>query len=117
MEGPAVHASTGWPPNHHRGGSVPQVMALGHEICNLVERAHDEVNELHFADRAQAEVTHPAGRADDGALADRRINDALPAKPFEQSFASLERAAIHADVFTDQQNSGIAFHLLEHGLA
>src|SRR5215472_3348920 len=116
MERPAVHASTGWPPNYHGSGGVPKVMALGHKIRNLVERTYDEINELHFANRPQAEVAHATRRADDGALADRRINYAFPAKAFEQPFAGLERAAIDADVFTDQQHSWIAFHLLKHGL-
>ena len=91
-------------------------MSLGDKICNLIECANDEVDELHLADRPQADVAHPAGRADDGALADRRVNHALPAKPFQQSFACFERAAVHADIFAHQQNGGISLHLLKHGL-
>src|SRR6266478_1842829 len=78
---PAVHSAARRPANHHRRGRVPQIMSLGHEICNLVERANNKIDELHLHDRPQAEIAHAAGRADDGAFADRRIHHALPAKP------------------------------------
>src|SRR6266446_2577609 len=113
---PAVHSAARRPANHHRRGRVPQIMSLGHEICNLVERAHDEVDKLHLHDRPQAEIAHAAGRADDGAFADRRIHHALPAKPRQQSLAGLERPAVHAYVLAEQDHRRVAFHLLEHRL-
>src|SRR5262249_1268509 len=91
-------------------------MPFGHEVGDLVERAHDEIDKLHLADRAQPEITHAASRADDGALADRRVDDALPAEAFEQPFAGLERAAINANVLAEQDHRRIALHLFEHGL-
>src|SRR5207302_6077232 len=96
----------------HRFHRLP----LGQEIGDLVERANDEIDELHLADRTQPHVAHAACRADDGALADGRVNHTLPAKPFEQALAGLERAAVDADVFAHQQDRGIALHLLKHGL-
>jgi len=42
-------------------------MSFGHEIRNLVERTHNEIDKLHLHDRPQAEIAHTAGRADDGA--------------------------------------------------
>src|SRR6266403_140025 len=104
------------PANHHRCGSVPQIMSLGHEICNLVERANNKIDELHLHDRPQAEIAHAAGRADDGAFADRRVHHALPAEPRQQALAGLERPAVHAHVFAEQDHCRIAFHLLEHRL-
>src|SRR5712692_191015 len=91
-------------------------MSLGHEIRNLIERANDEVDELHFAYGAQAAVAHPASRADNGALADRRVDHTLPAKALQQAFAGLERPAVHTDVFADQHHGRIALHFLKHRL-
>src|SRR5258708_37432710 len=91
-------------------------MSLGHEIRNLIERAHDKVNELHLDNGPQPQIAHSAGRADNGALADRRIDHALPAKPLQQAFAGLERPAVHTDVFADQHDGRVSLHLLEHRL-
>src|ERR1700722_15219570 len=113
---PAMHAPARRTPNHDRRRSVPQVMSLSHEICNLVEGAHDEIDELHLADRPQPQIAHPASRANDGALADRRIDHPLPAKFFEQALAGLERTTVDANVLADQHHGRIALHLLKHGL-
>src|SRR6266478_2317775 len=116
MERSAVHAASGRPANHHGRRGVPEVVSLGDEIRNLIEGADDEIDELHFANGAQAAVAHPASSADNGALADRRVNHALRAEALQQTFAGLEGAAVHADVFPHQNDRRIAFHLLEHGL-
>src|SRR5882757_2895584 len=91
-------------------------MPFGDEIRDLIEGAHDEINELHFADGAQAAVAHAAGGADNGALADRRVNHALPAKSLQQAFAGLEGSAVHADVFANQNYRWVSLHLLKHSL-
>ncbi len=116
VERASVHAAAGRPTNHHRGRGIPEVMSLGDKIRDLIERANDEVDELHFANGTQAAVAHPASSADDGALADRRINHALPAEALEQTFAGLEGAAVNADIFAHQNDRRVALHLLEHGL-
>src|SRR5438445_13724856 len=82
-------------------------MSLGHEIGNLIEGANDEIDELHFADGAQAAVAHPASRADNGALADGRVDHALPTKALQQPFAGLECPAVHAHVFADQHDGRV----------
>src|SRR2546427_5090247 len=51
---PAMHAASGRPAHHHRRRGIPEVMSLGHKIRNLIECANDEVDELHFANGAQA---------------------------------------------------------------
>src|SRR5713226_8858955 len=116
MKRPAVHAASGRPANDHGRGGIPKIMSLGDEIRNLIEGANDEVDELHFANGAQAAVAHTAGGADNGALADGRVDDTLPAEALEQPFAGLERPAVDPDVFANQDNRGVALHLLEHGL-
>ena len=55
--------------------------------------------------------------ADDGDLGDRRVDDALRPELFDHAVAGLERAAIRADVFADEENARIAPHLLDHRLA
>src|SRR6266849_1909691 len=56
MKRPAVHAASGRPANDHGRGGIPKIMSLGDEIRNLIERADDEVDELHFANGAHAAV-------------------------------------------------------------
>src|SRR5207245_10834290 len=102
MNGPAVHAAARWPADDHGCWSVPQIVALRHEIRNLIESANDEIDELHLTNRPQTQVAHSAGRADDGAFADGRVDHTLPAKALEQPFAGLERAAVHADILANQ---------------
>src|SRR5258707_13377371 len=116
MERPAVHSAPGRPTHYHWRRRIPEIMSLGDEIRNLVERAHDEINELHLANGPQAAIAHAAGGANDGAFADRRVNHAFPAKTLEQAFAGLERSAVHANVFAHQNYRGVTLHLLEHGL-
>src|SRR5713226_4335836 len=111
-----MHAPSGRPANHHRRRRVPQVMSFGNKICNLIERANDEVDELHFANGAQAAVAHSTSSADNGTLADRRVDHALPAKPLQQTFAGLECPAVYPDIFPDQNYGRVALHLFKHRL-
>src|SRR5277367_1696386 len=112
----AVHAAARWPTHHHRRRRVPEVMPLGHEIRELVERADDEVDKLQLRDRTQARIAHPASRSYDRALADRRIDHTLPAEPLDQSFACLKRSPINANVFAQQDHRWVALHLFKHRL-
>src|SRR5262249_26514478 len=112
----AMHAAAGRPANNHRSRRIPEIVSFGHKVRDLVECAHDEIDELHLANRTQAQIAHAASRADDGRFADRRIDDAFPAETLEQSFAGFESAAIDADVFAQQHDSRIALHLFKHRL-
>src|SRR5713101_3036175 len=93
MERPTVDAAAGRSPQHHGHRRTPAVMRLGDEIGDLIEAASDEVNELHFRHGSQAQIAHAHRGADDGGLADGRVNHALPAEALEQTGADLERAA------------------------
>src|ERR1700686_3425586 len=99
MKWAAVHSAARWSANDNGRRRIPEIMPFGHEIRQLVEAASDEIYELHLGDGPQPEITHPASRADNGALADGRIDDPLPAKALEQAFAVFECPAINADVF------------------
>src|ERR1035438_2406217 len=105
MKRAAMHAASGWAAHHDGRGSVPEIMALGHEIGELIEAASNEVDELHFGDGAQAQIAHAARRADDGAFADGCVDHALPAKAFEQAFAGFKCAAINSDIFRSEGQS------------
>ena len=116
MKWAAVHAAAGGAANDHGHGRAPEVVGLGDEVRDLIEAAGDEIDELHFGDGAQAEEAHAAGRADDGGFADGRFDDALAAEFREQAVGDFEGAAVHADVFADGDDGGIAFHFFEHRL-
>src|SRR5579885_1415973 len=111
-----MNAASGRATDDNGRGRIPKVVALGDEIRDLVESADDEIDELHFGNGTQAEIAHPARRADNGALTDGRIDDALPAKALKQAFAGLESAAVHTDILTEENNGRVPLHFLEHGL-
>src|SRR6202166_1647716 len=116
MEWPAMHTAARWPTNHNGRRRVPKIMPLGHEIRQLVEATSDEIYKLHLGDRPQPEITHAASRADDRALTNWRIDNALPAKALKQALAGFERAAVDTHVFAEQHDRGVALHLFKHGL-
>src|ERR1700730_15324490 len=116
MEWPAVHSAVRRPATYNRRRGVPKIMPLGHEIRQLVEAASDEIYKLHLGDGPQSEIAHAASRADDGALADGRVDDPLPAKSLQQAFTGFECAAIHAHIFAEKHDRGVALHLFKHGL-
>src|SRR2546429_1144805 len=91
-------------------------MSLGHEMGNVIEGQNDEGDERHWAEGPKAAVAHPASRADNGALADGRVDHALPTKALQQPFAGLECPAVHAHVFADQHDGRVPLHLFKHGL-
>src|ERR1700736_3612926 len=101
MKWAAVHSATRWPTNDNRSRRVPKIVPLGHEICQLVEAASDEIYKLHLGDGPQPEIAHAASRADDGALADGRVDDPLPTKSLQQAFTGFECAAIYAHIFAE----------------
>src|ERR1700721_122329 len=117
MERAAMDAAAGGAADNNGRGGVPEIVALGDEVGELVEATGDEIDELHFGYGTQAEIAHPAGGADDGAFADGRVNDALPAEFFKQAFAGLECAAVDTDIFAEEHDAGVGGHLFEHGLA
>src|SRR5262249_50775191 len=57
------------------------------------------------------------GRADDGRLRDRRVDDPALAELLDQAVGHLERAAVDADVLAQQEHALVACHLLAEALA
>src|SRR5579862_4149165 len=117
MERAAVHAAARGSSQYHRHGRAPAIVALGGEVRHLIEAAGDEIDELHFDDGPQPEIAHAAGCADDGRLADGRIDHAFGTKARQQSFGYLKCPAVDSDIFAERDDGRIAVHLLENGLA
>src|SRR5256885_13667867 len=96
--------------------ATPEIYPLPLHAALPIKGENDKIDDLHSAEGAQAAVAHPASRADNGALADGRVDHALPTKPLQQSFAGLECPAVHAHVFADQHDGRVPLHLFKHGL-
>ena len=111
MKRPAVDAAATRPAHHHRQADVLAIAALGGVVGNHVESARDKIDELHLGHRAQAHHRCAAGRADDGALGDRRVDDALFAELFEKAVGHLKGATINANVFAEDEDALVALHL------
>src|SRR5258708_794727 len=95
------------------GHALPPAIAAGAgEIDDGVEGAGDEVDELKFDDRAQADIGGSDGRADKAFLRQRGFDDALRAELVEKAFGHLESAAVAADVLPHQEDGLVRFHLL-----
>src|SRR5215470_14059644 len=116
MKWPAVHAATRRPAQHQRRRRSPAVMRLGHHIDDLVEGAADEVHELELGHRTHARKRRAKRRAHNGRLGNRRIDHALWAKLVDKAISHLERAAIHANVFTNAEDRGVGLHLFPESL-
>src|SRR3984957_19384924 len=106
MKRPPGHSAARGTTNNDRHRSVPEVMRFRHEVRNLIEAAGDEINELHFAHRTQAEKTHTASRADNRRFGDGCLNNSLAAKFRQHAVGYLKCSAVHPDIFTDGDDGG-----------
>src|SRR5439155_17696414 len=87
---------------------------FGHE---LVEGRMDEVGELDLGDGPQAADRRPDRRADDLALAQWRVDDAIVAELRPQPVGRKEDAALLADVLAEHDHALVSDHLLAEPLA
>ena len=73
--------------DHELGGvlAARAVAELGQLVDDLVVGREDEVGELDLGHRHQAVERHADGAADDAALGERRVDDAVVAELFEQA--------------------------------
>ena len=117
VERAAPHVAATRPP-HHDGGREPGAIARGrHVVGQHVVRAGDEVDELHLRDRPHAHMGGARRRTHDRRFRDRRVDHSLLAEPFGESLSHLEGATVGADVLPQDENAGIALHLLPQALA
>ena len=117
VEGPAAHVAAARPAHHDRAGEHRAVARRGDVVREHVVGARDEVDELHLAHRAHAEVRRTRRGADDRRLGDRRVDHPRLAELREQAVGDLERAAVRADVLAEDEDVRVALHLLEERLA
>src|SRR5688572_12550724 len=89
--------------DHHRRRilSSRPVAIFGELADDLIERGKNEVGELNLRDRTQAIERHTDRGADDSALGERRVDRAIRAELFVESFGCAKDAAEFTNVFTE----------------
>jgi len=112
VERPAREAAAGREAHDHRHRRADAVVLLGGDGDQLVERARDEVGELHLAHGPHAHERGAGARADDGRLGQGRVDHPVLAELLQEALGDLERAAVDADVLADQKHARVAPHLL-----
>src|SRR6202140_5020284 len=104
------------PAQNERGGRAPQVVRFRDHVADLVEGAADEVHELKFGDGAHAGERRSEGRAHDGGLGNRGVDDALGAEAVDETVGDFEGAAVDADVFAEAEDRRVAVHFFPDSL-
>ncbi len=77
---------------------------------DVVEHRIDEAFELRFSDGLHALCGESDGEAGDCGFIEWSVDDAFGAECFLQSDRGAEHAAIHADIFAENDHGGIVFH-------
>ena len=81
------------------------VAVLGELADDLVVRGEDEVGELDLGDGHEAVERHADGGADDAALGERRVDDAVVAELVAEPLRDAEDAADLADVLAQDDDA------------
>ena len=100
---------------HHQRAfelAVRHVAALGELVGDVVEAHREEIREHDLGDRLQAGHRRAHGGAEDRLLGDRRVAHAQRPELLEQPDRRLEHAAGPADVLAEEDDVGVARHLL-----
>ena len=92
-------------------------MSLCGHVGDLIEGAADEVHELKFGDGTHAGERRAKSGSYDRRFCDGRIDDALGAKAIDEPIRHFKGATVDANVLTDAEHSGIAFHFFPDPLA
>jgi hypothetical protein len=117
VERTAPDARARRPADDHRQTDALPVAAVRGVVGEHVEPAGNEVDELHFRDRAEAHHRRAAGGPDDGGFRNGRIDDAHVAEFFEQARRDLERPAVLGDVLADAEHVRVAPHFFKERLS
>src|ERR1043166_9810130 len=112
-----VNSPAGRTSKDDRHRNAPAVIAFRSVVDDLSERTGDEVDELKLDDRAKADGCRSASRADKTRFRDGSINHSIGSELLEKALSDFERAAEHADVFAEDEDAGIAPHLVAEGAA
>jgi hypothetical protein len=117
MERTAMHVAAAWATYHERSRRSPTIVSGANHVDNLVEGAADEIHKLKLGHRTQARERCAKRRADNGRLGDRRVDDTFRTEAVDKSIGDFESASVYADVLTNAEDTGVAFHLLPDSLA
>ena len=100
--------------DHQRERDLPvgHIPRLGDLVGDQIPAHAEEIREHDLGDRAQPGHRRAHRGADDRLLRDRRVPHAIGAEAFRQPDRRLEDAARRGDVFAEQHDGRIAFHLL-----
>ncbi len=103
--------------DRHRHGEL--TARAGAHACgvraDLVVRGTEEAVELDLGHRAQSSHREADRGADDAALGQRRVDDAVRAKALLETLGDAEDAAIGANVLAEQDDTVVLLHLLDQG--
>ena len=111
MERPSGEAPARRKPHGDRNRCACAIPLLRRDGDELIPRARDEIRELHLRDRTHAHDRRTGARADDRGLGKRRVDHAPVSEFFLEAQRHLERAAVHADVLADHEDTLVAPHL------
>src|SRR6266516_2501422 len=111
MEWPAPHIPAAGTTHDDGRGQPGPVACCGDVVRQHVVGAGDEIDELHLRDGTQSHVRRAGRRADDRRLGNRRVDHARLAEALGEAFGDLERAAIQAYIFTEDEDAIVALHL------
>ena len=85
-------------------------MDLRRVVHQLIEATGHEIGELHLDHGAQAVHRGTDGIADDGALGERGVHDALGAEFVDKALGDAKRAAVNADIFAETEHVFVGLH-------
>src|SRR5205085_724339 len=112
-----VQAATGRSTHDNRNRGPPAIMRFGGIVRDDVERARYEIDELHLRHRPHSIKRRADRGPHNGRFRNRSVDDALLAEMLLHPGRDFERAAICADVFTQQKYAWVGLHLFPETLA
>src|SRR5581483_11384299 len=95
--------------DRHRRACAPPLLRRDRD--QMIPCARDEVGELHLGHRPQPHHRGAGAGADDRGLREGRVDDAPRAELLLEAERDLERAAVDADVLSDQEDALVPAHL------
>src|SRR5215208_201562 len=117
MEWTRAHARTTWTTKNRRYGGAPAVTTLRSVISKQIEAGGNKVDELKLCNRAHSHQRGATCCSNNRAFGNWSVDHTFFAKLVDQAVSDFERAAVCADVFADDKDCRVAFHLFPDALA